>query len=109
MNGRPTNIFAFSGLCLAVTFVWDVAYAAICDALGKEVAAHFFAGFALLALFLVPMLLCFGLGFVLGQWREPRPLWLRIGAAAWCMIAPFVMLIPFFSFMCFVLSSCFGD
>jgi len=106
---RSTNIVAFSGLCLVLTFAWDVAYALLCDFLGPALSGRLFGGVAALMLFGVPILLCAGLGLVLGQWQSARALWHRLGAAAWCMVAPAVVLIPFFSFMCLVFGSCFGD
>jgi hypothetical protein len=106
---RPVNILVFSGLCLATALAWDVGYALVCDHLGRTVTDRLPPWSGLASLLGVPVLLCFAVGFGLRQWSAERPAWLAIGAALWCVVAPFVMLLPFFSLMCFAFGSCFGD
>jgi hypothetical protein len=106
---RPVNIFVFSALCLAAALAWDVAYALVCDHLGRTMTDLMPPWTGLAALLGVPMLLCFALGFGLRQWGAERSPWLRTGAALWCMVAPLIVLLPFFNLMCFAFDSCFGD
>ena len=102
---RSLNVFAFTALCFAATFAWDVAYASLSDH-GAAKLLEIIPGPVWFAL---PVALNAALGFATGQWRESRSGWSVAAAAGWCIAAPSVAIFPFLSFMCFAFKSCFGD
>ena len=106
-TGAPAGLrdaFVFAALCLAASFVWDVAYCLVYD--------RYAAGFMLLremppviSFFIAPAALSGALCFALRR---------RLGISAIfalgsCIGAPVLMWVPALAFVCFAFNSCFGD
>lgn len=95
---------AFTGLCFALAFVWDVAYGLSFD--------HFAPARALsmeVSYFAIPMALCFALGFTLRRrLKFSGTDGALIAAVLSCIAAPFVMFLPVLFFDCAVLGACIG-
>ena len=95
---------AFTGLCLSVAFVWDVAFGLSYDrfapsrALGMEISY-----------FAIPMVLCAILGFFLRRWLRYSDTGGALLAATLSVVAaPFLVFLPVLFFDCVVLKACIG-
>ncbi len=88
-----------------MAFAWDVAYCNLYDHFAVTTPALRQLS-ASISFFIVPIVVCGTLGFLLKQWRAGTA-----GAFAFmsCVAAPFLMILPAFAFMCAVFNSCFGD
>ena len=95
---------AFLGLCLAASFVWDVAYGLIYDHLSAARGLS-----VIVAYFAVPTVLCAVMGYPLRRWLKVSD---TDGAATFvvlsCLGAPAAAFFPVLYFECAVLDACIG-
>ena len=81
---RIWSLPLFSAGCFAVCGIWDIALVAA-SYFARE---HVDAVPAPIALLIVPIFLCAGLGYVAGEWRAENSPIAMLGAAVWCLVTP---------------------
>ena len=95
---------AFTGLCLGIAFVWDVAFGLSYDRFAPSRALEMQMSY-----FAVPMVLCAILGFILRRWlRYSDTTGALLAATISVVAAPFLVFLPVLFFDCAVLKACIG-